>query len=156
MPDLIMLDLYGTLVNAFKKDNTPRKGIYSFLEKNKSKKVIVTDDPCKDYVKSILSEQGILDHFAEIYTGEDLIAIKNYRGKRKDLARICSLFAVAASQAVFIGDGERDRLDAKREGVKFIHLPKYLENNEPFSFELVSLPENPKNYLDLRRINYLF
>ena len=118
--------------------------------------MIVTDDPCKDYVKSILSEQGILDHFAEIYTSEDLIAIKNYRGKRKDLARICSLFAVAASQAVFIGDGERDRLDAKREGVKFIHLPKYLENNEPFSFELVSLPENPKNYLDLRRINYLF
>jgi len=141
MIDLIILDLYGTMALTTSYDNTPRKGFLDFLEKHKDKKIaLATDDPYRDSIDTILDYQGVtIDH---IYTGKDLI-----KG-RKDLKRICEDHNVAPNRSVFISDGDRDRRDARNAGVRFIHVPKYISKDEPFSFD-IDISKLPM-YRDLR------
>ena len=154
MIDLIILDLYGTIAIASEYDNHPRNGLYGFLKRNSDKRIVLaTDDPLEEAVTAILEEQKIVGQFERIYTGKHLINIRNYKDKRKNLQGICSDLSISPDRSVFISDGNKDRLDAKRDGVKFIHVPKYIQTNEPFSFTMIDLSKNLPWYSDLRKIN---
>ncbi len=154
MIDLIILDLYGTLAIANEYDNTPRDGIMEFLEaNNRCKLALATDDPSRESIDAILSYQDIMDRFNRIYTGKDLIDVKGYRGRRKDLIRICADLHVDAGSAIFISDGNEDKSDARRDYIKFIHVPKYIQTDEPFSFSRIDLSRRLPEYRDMRDIN---
>ena len=71
------------------------------------------------------------------------------------MSKICSDLKVNPNNAVFIGDGDRDRIDAEREGVSFVHVPYYQAHEEKFSFNMIDLDNLPSRYIDLRSVNSL-
>ncbi len=149
MIKLVIIDLYGTIWAA---EQPIRNGLKEFLQHYQDKKfALATDDPDEQAVSQLLIELGIRDHIKGIYSGKDL---KKVNGRtRKDLTKICQDFAIANHSAVFISDGNRDRRDAARDGLRFVHVPYYETNAEYFSFGLINLDDLSKRYTDLRTVN---
>lgn len=114
--------------------------------------MVATDDPSKEAVMGLLEEIEIVDYIDKIYYGDDMITITGKYATGKDLGRMCSEYGVPRSAAVFIGDSDRDKVDARRERIQFIHVPEYKEEAEKFSFDFIDL-DNFQPYKDLRATN---
>ena len=153
MIDLIILDLYGTLVG--RGDNShPRRGFADFMNRYQDKNIVLaTDDSSKKDVNRHLRSLSIIDLLDGVYTGNDMTIIAGYEDKRKNLKKICRDFKVNPNHAVFISDGKRDLEDAKRDKVRFIHVPYYEVEDEIFSFAMINLSGRMRRYLDLRDVN---
>lgn len=153
MVDLIILDMYGTIVGRGN-NATPRNGFEEFMDRYQDKKIVLaTDDDLRNIVDRNLTHLGIIDKLDGVYTDQDMIEITGYPGKRKDLKQVCENFGVVPASAVFISDGDKDLKDAQRDGVRFIHLPYYEQGDEPFSFAMINLSNKLPLYLDLRDVN---
>lgn len=153
MIDLVILDMYGTIVGRGN-NTTPRNGFPEFMDKYQDKNIVLaTDDDLRHIVNRNLKELGIIDRLNKVYTYQDMVEIKGYGGKRKDLKRICEDFRVAPNRVVFISDGEKDLEIAQSGRVKFIHVPYYEQKEEPFSFAMINLSKRLPRYLDLRDVN---
>jgi len=151
MIELVILDLYGTIWGSNKPQ---RNGLIDFLDKYRDRKFVVsTDDPDKDVVEQLISGLGISDRILRIYTEQDMVDVEGPYKTGKALSKICSDFKVTSDNAVFIGDGDRDMIDAKREGVSFVHVPYYQLHEEKFSFNMIDLDNLPGRYIDLRSVN---
>ena len=153
MIDLVILDMYGTVVGRGN-NATPRNGFPQFMDRYQNKNIVLaTDDDLRHIVDRNLRDLGIIDKLDKVYTYQDMVEIKGYHGKRKDLKRICADFRVSPNRAVFISDGEKDLEDAQRDKAKFVHVPYYEQLDEPFSFLLIDLSKRLPKYLDLRDVN---
>lgn len=153
MIKLVILDMYGTIIGqGF--NTTPRNGFIKFIDKlTNIKVVIVTDYDQEETIKNNLKELGILNRLNKIYTYKDMRTIKGRNHKVKDLNKICLDFNINKEEVIFISDADVDFEDAKREGIKFIHVPFYISKDELFSFDLIDLSKELPDYLDLRQIN---
>jgi FMN phosphatase YigB (HAD superfamily) len=150
---LVILDMYGTIVGKDYNTNA-RKGFREFMQKIKNiKKAIATDFHLTATVHENLKGLRILDEINRVYTYYDLIEIRGYEGKRKNLKNICSELGVKPDEAIFISDAEIDHEDAKRDGIKFVHVPFYEKRDENFSFDMIDLSKDLPAYLDLRNVN---
>ncbi|MBI4451197.1 HAD family hydrolase [Candidatus Woesearchaeota archaeon] len=150
MIELIILDMYGTIVGRGN-STIPRRGFSEFMERNQGKRMVVaTDDDDSNIVTTNLLSLGILDRLDMIYAGDNMVAVNGYGGKRKDLKRICADFRILPKNAAFISDGEKDREDARRDKVHFVHVPYYERHDERFSFSIIDLSKRLPRYLDLR------
>lgn len=152
MIDLVILDLYGTIWASRK---PPRKGLLNFFDHYKDKKfVVATDEPDTKIAKQLLADLKLLNWIEKIYVSRDMKTAKDAcHGERKDLKQICADFDVPPGRAVFISDGDRDRMAAQRDGVPFVHVPYYERANEAFSFALIELSKKLPMYCDLRNVN---
>ncbi|MBI2545054.1 MAG: HAD family hydrolase [Candidatus Aenigmarchaeota archaeon] len=145
MRRLIILDLYGTIVKADKRDGVVRPGLQEFLDYySDSKKVIFTDGDIET-VEADLRLTGLTGKFDRIYDQRHCIAEVAYhmqnekfrkiltsrgRGDIKNLEQACKDFSIPKSDAVFIGDNfyGRDCKSAEFHGVRFIRVPQYRTN----------------------------
>src|SRR3989338_8428931 len=125
MTDLIILDVYGTIVKADEIDGIVRPGLIEFLEHYKNKKIVVFTDATPGYAEETLSHAGILNKFDKIYDGRDLVYVDEFM--IKNLEKVCNEFSIPKSRAVFIGDNffGRDEKSAKQYGIKFIKIPHF-------------------------------
>jgi len=148
---LIILDLYKTIWGS----NLPlRNGLYEFLNRD-SKKIftICTDDPDKNEVNKLLTELNIKNNFDSIYTYDNMIRLEgDMFPSGKDLTQICKDYQISKEETLFIGDSERDRTDAQRDNISFVHVPKYEQKSEQFSFDLINVNNITQRYRDLRDI----
>ena len=148
---LIILDLYKTIWGS----NLPlRNGLYEFLNRDPKKIfTICTDDPDKNEVNKLLTELNIQNNFDSIYTYEDMIKLETHMFPNgKDLTQICKDYQISKKETIFIGDSDRDRTDAQREGISFIHVPEYTKQSEQFSFDLININNITQRDRDLRDI----
>lgn len=151
MIELIILDMYRTIYSSSK---PIRNGLNEFFQRYENKIfVIATDDPDKNAVNERLDEMKIAKYIKEIYTANDLVAVEGKYGIGKNLGSICEAHNVAKNSAIFIGDGDRDRIDSEREEIRFIHVPEYMDKNEKFSFDMIDLENIPTKYKDFRTVN---
>ena len=159
MPELIILDIYGTILSADELGRIIRPGLMEFLEHYKDKNIVAFTDADLDYgIEEILSYAGVLDKFDWVYDGRDLVYIDMHTGRIKNLEKACNDFSVPKSKAVFIGDNfvGRDENSAKQYGIRFIKVPHFRskpmdwrvrESNEDWvEYED---PKNPFNFKDL-------
>ena len=100
---------------------------------------VATDDPDEVRVHQHLNDLKIAENIESIYTYADMIPVEGKYKRGKDLARICSEHKIPKESAVFIGDGDRDRIDALRERIRFIHVPPYNLETEEFTFDMIDL-----------------
>jgi len=155
MIDLVILDMYGTIVGRGN-NTTPGNGFTEFMNRCQDKKIVLaTDDDLRNIVDRNLTDLGIIDKLDGVYTYQDMITLQSYRyrEKRKDLKRVCGDFGVDTANAVFISDGDKDLEDAQREGIRFVHVPYYEQQDEPFSFTMIDLSKQLPGYTDLRDVN---
>jgi phosphoglycolate phosphatase-like HAD superfamily hydrolase len=131
-----------------------RNGLREFFDRYDGRTfVVATDDPDEEAVIQLLDELGIKDDIKEVYTENDMIEVNGKYNVGKDLTKICAEYNVPKDSTVFIGDGDRDRIDARREGIRFVHVPIYESRDENFTFDLVNLDKLPSKYKDLRAVN---
>ena len=132
---LIILDLYGTLVRADRVDNTPRKGLVDFLERNKreGKKIVLFTDDNEESAKEVLSDAGVINYFDKLYSRKDLD-----EDGCKNLLKVCYDFNVSKYNTVFIGDNGfgRDIASSKKYRVALKIIPQYREKDK-FSFKRI-------------------
>ena len=145
MGKLIILDMYGTIVKADKRDGVVRPGLQEFLDYyNGSKKVIFSDGNIET-VEADLQLTGLTGKFDRIYDQRHCIAEVAYHmqsekfrkilmsrggGDIKNLEQACKDFSIPKSDAVFIGDNfyGRDCKSAEFHGVRFIRVPQFRAN----------------------------
>ena len=153
MIELVILDMYGTIVGMG--DNaTPRNGFAEFMDRCQDKKVVLaTDEQSRDHTDSNLTKLGIIERLDGVYTYQNMVDPPGSRGKVKDLGQICADYGVDPANAVFIGDGNSDLRCAEIYGVKFIHVPRYKKEDEPFSFDIIDLSKSLPQYINLRDVN---
>ena len=114
---------------------------------------ICTDDSDKNEVRRLLTDLNIQNNFASIYTYENMVKLEEHMfPSGKDLTQICKDYQISKEETLFIGDGERNRTDVQRDGISFIHLPKYEKQNEQFSFDLININKITQRYRDIRNI----
>ena len=131
-----------------------RNGLSEFFDRYNDKTfVVATDDPDEEAVIQLLEELGIRENIEKIYTERDMIEVKGKYSLGKDLTKICTEYRTTKGSTVFIGDGDRDRIDARREGIRFVHVPLYESQDENFTFDMIDLDKLPPKYKDLRRVN---
>lgn len=148
---LLILDVYGTIVARGARPLV-RNGLFDLL--NRFPHVAVaTDDPDRAVIASYLECIGVQDRVTKLYTGQDLIRVPGFFGERKDLARICREHDVSAHEALFVSDGARDRADARRSSISFVHVPYFERADEPFSFSVIAERKTFPRYWDLRWVN---
>jgi FMN phosphatase YigB (HAD superfamily) len=151
MIELIILDMYKTIWSNSK---PIRNGLSEFFHRYKDRIfVIATDDPDKNAVNELLDEMGVAEYIKKIYTADDMILVGGKYEMGKNLGSICEEHNVAKDSTIFIGDGDRDRIDSRREEIRFIHVPEYVDKNEKFSFDMIDLENLSQKYKDFRAVN---
>ncbi len=131
MTELILLDLYGTLVKADISSTEIRRGFKDFFDYYNSRNLnfsIVTDASLID-VRETFEICPFLSKVGPVY---DQRYLTDFAGQiLKDLDRICNEFRVHCSQALMIGDDyqERDSCSAHYAGISFIQVPQFRENS---------------------------
>lgn len=144
MVDLIILDLFGTIVKADKNDFVIRNGLREFLASYSNVKKAVFSDADNDSIEYILKGTQIEEYFDGIYGAPFCIAEGAYklkdeklrvmcsklRGNVKNLGKVCVDFSVSPGRAVYIGDNfeNRDKKSAEFNVVPFIQVPQFREN----------------------------
>ncbi|MBI4440658.1 HAD family hydrolase [Candidatus Woesearchaeota archaeon] len=147
MIELIIFDLHGTIVAAGDAA-VPRNGFYEFLDKYADRTfVIATDAPLRNGVLPAIERLAVQDNIAAVYAREQMV------NHCKDFQCICSDFGVPKEKTVFITDGGGDLDDALAAGIKVIHVPYYMGQEEPFSFALIDLTDDLPPYLNLQEVN---
>ncbi len=165
MTKLIILDLYGTIIKADKRDGVVRPGLQEFLRHyDSSKKVIFTDGDAET-VEADLELAGLAERFDRVYDErycfyEVAYRVQNERfrktlmskggGDIKNLEQACRDFSIPKSDAVFIGDNfyGRDRKSAEFHGVRFIRVPQFRAN--PPDLYTIENTEYYTEYEDLK------
>ena len=145
MAELIILDLYGTIIKADERDGVVRDGFLEFLDFYKNKKTAVFSDGNPERVEADLQLLGLTEKFDRVYDRRDCVneivyTMTNERFKKallsrgggniKNLEKACRDFSVPKSETVFIGDNfyGRDLKSAEIHGVRFIKVPQYRTN----------------------------
>ena len=152
MINLILLDMYGTIVGGGN-NTSQRNGLHDFVFRHSDKKlVIVTDDPDYEAINSNVHAVGLATYVDRVYGDREMIFSGD--DKRKDLLRICREYAVAPTRVVFIGDSDRDKDAAKIARIPFVHVPYYESSEESFSFDMIDISKSRfPLYQDLRSVN---
>ncbi len=131
--ELIIFDLYGTLIKADKRDGILRDGFYELVEHYKQKRLILFSDAEKEDILDDLRLCKLESTITAVYCGKDL-SYERLADKRKfmlkNLKKPCEDFSVDKSKAVFIGDNQfnRDLLSARHYDVAFIQVPQFRES----------------------------
>lgn len=143
--------MVGTILHNYK-DVKPRKGFYNFLKRYERAAFAIATDAMPSEASIVLKKLDVRARFyPNIYALDDLVLGSDGRG-HKDFKRI--LDECHAAKAVFITDGSgTDIEDAKKSEVKCIHVPYFIDIDEKFSFDMVSLEKDLPMYLDLTSIN---
>ncbi len=120
--ELIIFDLFGTILVCYGTDHIIRPGTPEVLEKLKNKTLVVATDEPVISAKKVLGEYA--RRFARIYGKEHLI--EENRQRYKNLGQICVDFSVGSNQAVMISDdlNGSDSRSAEKYGVPFILVPR--------------------------------
>jgi FMN phosphatase YigB (HAD superfamily) len=136
MPELIIFDVYGTLLYADEEDRVVRPGLRELMDFYKSQFKVTCSDGEEDILEQNLRSAGIYDDFDNHYGAKNLI----HEGRLlKNLGRICAESNSQPSEAVFIGDNAygRDERSAERFGVRFIRVAQFRQN-PPAQYEIFS------------------
>jgi len=134
MVDLIIVDLYGTIVKT--DGRLPiRDGFEEFSQFYREqgvKIVLFTDGPEESTIR-LLDRFSLWDEFDEVYTEEDLTLVDYgdfFTGisyTLKNLQKPCNKFSTDPTNALFIGDNNygRDQRSADHYEIRFIKVPQY-------------------------------
>ena len=134
MVDLIIVDLYGTIV---KPDSSlpVRNGFDEFVQyyRQQGAKIVISTDGPEETVIRTLYEFDLWDKVDEVYDERDLKRAEHgdfFTGGSyivKNLEKPCRKFSVDPSRAVFVGDNfyGRDQNAADHYGIRFIKVPQY-------------------------------
>jgi len=145
MTELIIVDLYGTIIKADERDGIVRDGFLEFLDFYKDKKKVIFSDGDAEKVEEDLRRLRLTEKFDGVYDSRDCVdeivyAMVNEKFKKlllsrgggniKNLEKACRDFSVPNSEAVFIGDNfnGRDSKSAEIHAVRFIKVPQYRAN----------------------------
>jgi hypothetical protein len=166
MIDLIILNLYGTIVPVEGK-LVLRKGFESFLERYKDRKIVISARKLTEYAQSDLRSLGLLDR-VKLYGLEDMLNIvtrdfippeydtvqkeAEYAGKvvtgeirpkyymsEPWLRNIVRENKSSKENSVIISDHLFDVDAAEFENFKIIHTPSFIDENDTFSFDKISI-----------------
>lgn len=154
MVEVIIFDLYGTILKADERDGVVRNGLEEFMNFYKSKKRVVFSDGDIRRIEDDLEISGLTGKFDGIYGKELMVYISRLHGGDgwvKNLEMVCKDFSVAKSDAVFIGDNfvGRDQKSAEKYGIQFIKIPQFRSrapdwSEKDFHRDYVDY-EDPKN-----------
>lgn len=142
---LILMDCFETIVAMQDGRYVVRQGIIEFLNHFSSRRsipVAVITDAGSDAVEAALAEAGVRNRFQAVFHRADAVEDLPDGRCRKRLDVPLAAFAVAADQAVFIGDSPMDAEAAQHYAVPFIRVPR----SEDRSFTFVSLISGPSRY----------
>ncbi len=142
---LIILDMYGTIVNADKRDSIIRPGLQEFLAHYREHKRVVFTDAPAEVIKSDLQLVGLAESFDKVYDCTNCISetaygmknkkfrgllMRNGGGNIKNLEQACRDFHILKSNAVFIGDNDygKDQKSAEFHRIRFIRVPQFRQD----------------------------
>lgn len=143
-PQLIIFDVYGTLIKSDVRDGIVRPGFRELLDAYPDTKRVAFSDGAPVKLWDSLSDAGIYQVFNRIYhayyctsetaytiVDEDLrvAAMAMGGGTIKRLTVACDELQVARRDTVFLGDNfrGRDKLAGKLNRIKFIQVPQFRE-----------------------------
>ena len=145
MTELIIFDVYGTIIKTDEADGIARLGLRELMDFYKHQLKVTCTDGWESMVESDLKSAGIYDNFDyHYYKG----TITKANGGRiiKNLKKICEDCGLSASEAVFIGDdfSGRDEASAREFGVRFVKVPQFRSK----------LPSNNERILNGKSVQY--
>ena len=131
MFELIILDVYGTLIKADQADNLIRPGLEEFLRYYQNKFIVAFSDGEVEAVKFDLKRAGLT--FTWVYGYEHLD-----ESKLKNLELVTKELSIPKVKTKFISDNARnkDYHSAKKYGVPFVKIPQF-RGRIPLSDEIV-------------------
>ena len=142
MVELIILDMYGTLVRADVIDGVARDGLADFLNFYKEKKLAVFSDGEEDRLLDNLEAIGFSNNFNAVYGSRSCVSELFYtmqnpefrremlefgRGNTKYLTKACENFSISPEKTIFIGDNfsGKDEMSAELNSIRFIKVPQF-------------------------------
>ena len=141
MTELIILDLYGTLVKSDVEDNEARPGFQEFWEYYKRDHLfVVSTDDLELYARVTLEDSNILDNFDEVYGAGYLDFLGGHY--LKNLGSICQNAGVHPKDAVFIGDNcaKKDERSASYAKIRFIKVLQFRQDTPSRSSRILNGP----------------
>lgn len=141
---LILLDCFETLVELHAGVYQARRGVTAFLAHFARRRITlaVISDAAPEAVAGALGQAGLNPAFAAVYHADDASEALPGGRARKRLDRPLRDFAVAAEDAIFIGDSPLDAEAALHHGVPFIRVPR----SEDRDFSFATLIGGPSRY----------
>jgi len=102
-----------------KKELALYDGVYELLVelKDRGLKLALATNAYRNSTLESLSHLGILDMFDSIVCSDDVVDAKPYPDM---LLKILKELNVTRSEAIFVGDGERDEEASKRAGIEYL------------------------------------
>lgn len=126
-PELIILDLYGTLVKSDKCDDVIRPGFQEFHDFYNNSFFAISTDGSTLGTTETLKETGLDKMMDFVYDEKHL----NELGGKilKDLYLVCKNLGIPTERTIFIGDNHYgvDEDSAFCAGIKFIKVPQFRE-----------------------------
>ncbi len=142
---LILLDCFETLVELDAGNYRARIGVVTFLDYYRTRQptpMAVISDAGQVVVEAAIAQAGLRTAFTAVYHAGNASEPLAGGRSRKRLDVPLRDFAVAAPQAMFIGDSPLDAEAAAHHGVPFIRVPR----SEDRTFSFAGLIGGPSRY----------
>lgn len=134
---LLILDCFDTLVELVEAvDYRPRLGVMAFLRHYGTRlglPLVVLSDAEQSHLEEVLQEAGLAGFFRGVYGAPRSVEQRSDGHLLKRLDVVLADHAVAAADALFVGDSPLDAMAAQRHGLRFIRVPGSADRE--FSFE---------------------
>lgn len=141
-PELLIFDVYGTLLKADDKRNNVREGFVDFVNYYNNSTIVAFSDAPEQIVCDDLSSANIITYFDLVFSDRDCVfksdthmnherikSLNLFPGnyELKNLESACDQFKVEKANTVFFGDNlkGKDKDSALYYDIKFVQVPQF-------------------------------